>query len=90
MPNLNFLRGDYMSTIIAGILLEGMKTWNSERRLSFEKKYYHIIKRIIDAENSRFPTYTDAELLMVKEEESIFLEAYHMEAKSHTEEVKSA
>ena len=75
-----------MSKLIAGIILEGMKTWNSERRLAFEKKHYKVLMRVKDAENDRFPTYTDAELALAKEEEEAFLEAYYIEAQAHTRE----
>lgn len=75
-----------MSKLIAGIILEGMKTWNSERRLAFEKKHYRILKRVVDAENARFPIYTDAELALAKEEEEAFLVAYSIEQKAHTKE----
>lgn len=75
-----------MSKLIAGIILEGMKTWNTERRLAFEKKHYKVLMRVKDAENDMFPTYTDAELNLAKEEEEAFLEAYYIEAKAHTKE----
>jgi hypothetical protein len=79
-----------MGKLIAGIVLEGMKTWNQERRLAFEKKHYKILKRVVDAENARYPIFNDAELALAKQEEELFLEAYYIEAQAHTKEVRNA
>lgn len=79
-----------MGKLFAGILLEGMKTWNYERKARFEKKYYNVLKRVADAENAIFPIYTDAELALAKEEEERFLEAYNIEQREHTKEVRDA
>jgi len=75
-----------MSKIIAGIILEGMKTWNNERRIAFEKKHYAVLMRVKDAENNMFPIYNDAELALAKEEEEAFLVSYSLEQKAHTKE----
>ena len=75
-----------MSKLIAGILLEGMKIWSTERRLSFQNKHYDVLKRVLDAENDQFPIYTDAELQLAQQEEEIFLQAYHKEMISHRQE----
>lgn len=79
-----------MVKLIASIVLEGMKTWNAERRRHFENKHYEVLKRVLDAENDIFPTYTDAELALARQDEELFLQAYYIEQQAHTKEVRDA
>lgn len=79
-----------MIQLILPIILEGMKTWNQERRLAFKKKYHDILGDISDAENASYPHYTDAALMLSNEALENFLKAYHDEFIAHNNEAGNA
>jgi len=67
-----------------------MKTWNSERRLAFQKKHKKAIDNLEFAKRQHFPNYTDAEVALKTKELESFLVAYHQEQKLHTKETTGA
>jgi len=75
-----------MNAILAQIVLEGIKTWNQERKLAFGKKYAKQLRSLEAAAGKLFPDYSDAELNLAKKDKKIFMQAYLVEMKSHNKE----
>lgn len=75
-----------MFEMIGGIILEGLKTFNEERRTRFMDKYHDIITRLKDAENDTTSEYTDAAIDIPEEEKLNFLMAYKSELQGHNNE----
>lgn len=73
-----------LSPTITGILFEGMKLWNEERRGRFMKKHKKVLDKIAEEENKEYPEYTDAALGLANEELENFLTAYWHEVKKET------
>lgn len=74
-----------MWTLIAGIVLEGLKVFSEERRTRFMDEYHDIITEIESAKTDRSDNYTDARIDVGKKRKKLFLEAYHKELKAHNE-----
>lgn len=76
-----------MNAVLAQIVLEGLKTWNQERRLAFKKKHAKVLRAVEVAAGRIHPDYSDAELNITKREKRIFMQAYLTEMMSHNKEV---
>jgi hypothetical protein len=74
-----------MVKLFGGIILEGLKTFNEERRTRFEKKHYKILQRIQKEERGEYPDYSDANLGLANEEFELFVQAYSEELKANNE-----
>ena len=72
--------------ILGGIVQEGMKAWNEERRTRFMDRHHDILERLNNAENAQGEDYSDAELNLAQEELATFLTAYHSELSAHNKE----
>ncbi len=70
-----------MGTTIANIILAGAKIFSEERQRYYESKMAEVIQAVKDAENQRFPDYSDAKLALAIEAQETFLEAYAAEFK---------
>jgi hypothetical protein len=79
-----------MGKLIAQILLEGMQTWNSERRLKVSRDHKKVLDNLNKAVNAAYPDYTDAAVGLAEEEKEAFLLAYHQNQLEHKQESENA
>ena len=63
-------------TVIAQIVLEGMKAWNEHKRTEFKRKYHKILTKLEKAQNATGDDYTDSEIDKLEIELTIFLKAF--------------
>ena len=75
-----------MGKLIAQILLMGMQTWNSERKLKVSRDHKSVIDNLNKAVNAAYPDYTDAAVGLAEEEKDAFLLAYHQNQIEHNRE----
>lgn len=75
--------------VIANIVLEGMKIFREERKHKIHKKYEKALKRLRDAQNKIYPTYSDDDLTLANDELREFLEVYGSEFRAEVVEALS-
>lgn len=63
-------------TLIAPIILEGMKFLNNERKNKLENEYFNVIESLRRAENAKGAYYFDSEIDLKQERFNDFLIAY--------------
>jgi len=74
-----------LTQTVAGILHEGMKFWNEERRTKFQGRYNKLLNIIDEMQNSSFPDYNDARLGLSNQELENFLTAYLQEIRQEAQ-----
>lgn len=65
--------------IIAGLLLEGMKAWNEERRTKFMREHHALLTRIESLKRRTGKDWRDSELAVAQKDLKIFVTAYAKE-----------
>ena len=73
-----------METIVASIVLEGLKLWSEERRTRFMDEHHELIQDLRKAENDQTSNYSDAAIDLAEEALQDFYKAYHAELKKET------
>lgn len=69
---------------VAQIILEGLKLFSEHQKTALQKEHYDALKHLEDAQNAKFPSYTDLELALAKMRLEKFYKAYHLELQNVT------
>lgn len=65
--------------LIAGLLLEGMKAWNEERRARFMDEHHELISEIEKLKSRTGRDWIDSDLAVAKRNLQLFIRAYAKE-----------
>jgi len=79
--------GGFMFKLIGDIVLEGLKTFNEERRTRFMDDHHEIITELNRAKNDLTEGYSDDAIMIAKKDLMLFMQSYYTELKGHNNEV---
>lgn len=65
--------------LIAGLLLEGIKAWNEDRRTRFMDEYKDLLSKIESMSRRQPKDWIDSDLAVAQKDLKIFLQAYAKE-----------
>ena len=74
--------------VFARIALKGMEIFSEERKRHFQSEYHDVIAALNEAINRKFPTYTDARVVLSEERLMAFYEAYEREQSGAVDRLK--
>lgn len=65
--------------LIAGLLLEGMKAWNEDRRTRFMDEHHELITKIEILKSRKGRKWIDSDLAVAVRDLTLFVKAYAKE-----------
>lgn len=73
--------------VLSRIVLKGMEIFTDERKRHFANLFHDVMERLQEAQNKKYPHYSDAEVVLCQDELEAFYLAYESEQAQAVERI---